>query len=123
MDDVCPVKKIHVDIEVSRSFAKDVSGLSELFKILGDETRTKIVYLLSKSDLCTCDLAEILVLTLPTISHHLRLLKAYRLVKSRREGKEVYYSLVDSHIVELIKTAKEHFEESGGEQTVDQTQT
>jgi DNA-binding transcriptional ArsR family regulator len=89
----------------------EVAGLSEVFKVLGDETRTKIIYLLSEEELCVCDLAEILEMSLPAISHHLRLLKAMRLVKYRREGKQVYYSLDDDHIVSLIHQAQEHFAE------------
>ncbi|SHJ34760.1 transcriptional regulator, ArsR family [Desulfofundulus thermosubterraneus DSM 16057] len=89
----------------------EVAGLSELFKVLGDETRTKILYLLSYRELCVCDLAEILEMSLPAVSHHLRLLKAMRLVKYRREGKMVYYSLDDDHIVNLIREAQAHFAE------------
>lgn len=89
----------------------EVAGLSELFKVLGDETRTKLLYLLSIQELCVCDLADLLELTLPAVSHHLRILKAMRLVKYRREGKQVFYSLDDHHIVELIKQAQEHFQE------------
>ena len=89
----------------------EVAGLSELFKVLGDETRTKIIYLLSEEELCVCDLAEILEMSLPAISHHLRLLKAMRLVKYRREGKQVYYTLDDHHIVNLIHQAQEHYAE------------
>ncbi|WP_439328941.1 ArsR/SmtB family transcription factor [Desulfofundulus thermosubterraneus] len=85
--------------------------MSELFKVLGDETRTKILYLLSYRELCVCDLAEILEMSLPAVSHHLRLLKAMRLVKYRREGKMVYYSLDDDHIVNLIREAQAHFAE------------
>ncbi|MBE3586600.1 ArsR/SmtB family transcription factor [Desulfofundulus thermocisternus] len=89
----------------------EVAGLSELFRVLGDETRTKILYLLSHRELCVCDLAEILEMSLPAVSHHLRLLKAMRLVKYRREGKMVYYSLDDDHIVNLIREAQAHFAE------------
>lgn len=89
----------------------EVAGLSELFKVLGDETRTKIIYLLSEEELCVCDLAEILDMSLPAISHHLRLLKAMRLVRYRREGKQVYYTLDDDHIVNLIRQAQEHYAE------------
>ena len=88
-----------------------VSGISELFKALGDETRTRILYLLSENELCVCDLADILEMSLPAISHHLRLLRAMRLVKYRREGKQAFYSLDDDHIVRLIEVAKEHFSE------------
>ncbi|MBE3582497.1 MAG: winged helix-turn-helix transcriptional regulator [Limnochordaceae bacterium] len=87
----------------------EVAGLSELFRALADESRVKILYLLSLQELCVCDLAQILGLTLPAISHHLRLLKAMRLVKFHRQGRMVYYSLRDNHIVELIRVAREHF--------------
>lgn len=89
----------------------EVAGLSELFRVLGDETRTKIIYLLSEQELCVCDLAELLDMSMPAISHHLRLLKTMRLVKYRREGKQVYYTLDDHHIVNLIHQAQEHYAE------------
>ncbi|MDI7246165.1 MAG: metalloregulator ArsR/SmtB family transcription factor [Bacillota bacterium] len=89
----------------------EVAGLSEIFKALGDETRTKILYLLSLEELCVCDLAAILDMSLPAVSHHLRLLRALRLVKYRREGKTVCYSLDDEHIVNMIRQAQEHFAE------------
>lgn len=89
----------------------EVAGLSELFKVLGDETRTRILYLLSLQELCVCDIAEIMEMSLPAVSHHLRLLKAMRIVKYRRDGKQVFYSLDDHHIVALIRMAQEHFEE------------
>ena len=89
----------------------EVAGLSEIFKALGDETRTRILYLLSYRELCVCDLAEVLEMSLPAISHHLRLLKAMRLVKNRRDGKMVYYSLADEHILHIIHEAQEHFTE------------
>ncbi|MDQ0287183.1 ArsR family transcriptional regulator [Desulfofundulus luciae] len=98
-------------IEDLKDKVLEVAGLSELFKVLGDETRTKILYLLSYRELCVCDLAEILEMSLPAVSHHLRLLKAMRLVKYRREGKMVYYSLDDDHIVNLIREAQAHFAE------------
>lgn len=94
-----------------REKALEVAGLSEIFKALGDETRTKILYLLAQQELCVCDLATIFEISLPAVSHHLRLLRALRLVKYRREGKMVYYSLDDDHIVNLIQEAKEHFAE------------
>lgn len=89
----------------------EVAGLSELFKVLGDETRTRILYLLSLQELCVCDIAEVMEMSLPAVSHHLRLLKAHRIVKYRREGKQVFYSLDDDHVVGLIRLAQEHFEE------------
>lgn len=87
----------------------DISGLSELFRALADETRTKILYLLSDQELCVCDLAYLLDMSLPAVSHHLRLLKIMRLVRARREGKQVFYSLEDDHVVSLIVVAQEHF--------------
>ena len=89
----------------------EVSGLSELFKALSDETRTRILYLLFGRELCVCDLADILEMSLPAVSHHLRLLRTMRLVKYRREGKQAFYSLDDDHIVRLIEVAKEHYAE------------
>lgn len=89
----------------------DVAGLSEIFKVLGDETRTRILYLLSLQEMCVCDIAEVMEMSLPAVSHHLRLLKLMRIVKYRREGKNVFYSLDDHHILGLIQLAKEHYEE------------
>lgn len=89
----------------------EVAGLSEIFKVLGDETRTRILYLLSLQEMCVCDIADVLEMSLPAVSHHLRLLRAHRLVKYRREGKQVYYSLDDDHIVGLISLAQAHFAE------------
>ncbi|MFW5743648.1 MAG: ArsR/SmtB family transcription factor [Spirochaetota bacterium] len=87
----------------------DVAGLSELFRALADETRTKILYLLSQQELCVCDLAYLLDMTLPAVSHHLRLLKTMRLVRSRRDGKQVFYALDDDHVLSLIEVAREHY--------------
>tara|TARA_Y100000592_G_scaffold66687_1_gene103608 strand:- start:72 stop:443 length:372 start_codon:yes stop_codon:yes gene_type:complete len=86
-----------------------VSGLSELFRVLADETRTRILYLLSRQELCVCDLAYLLEMTSPAISHHLRLLKTMRLVRARRDGKQVFYTLDDEHVLSLIQTAREHY--------------
>lgn len=94
---------------VLRESLMDVSGLSELFRALSDETRTKILYLLSQQELCVCDLAHLLEITLPAVSHHLRLLKAMRLVRSRRDGKQVFYTLDDDHVLALIQVAREHY--------------
>jgi len=87
----------------------DVAGLSELFKAMADESRVKILYLLSQQELCVCDLAFLLDTNLPAISHHLRLLRNLNLVRSRREGKQVFYSLSDNHVLELLQTSKNHY--------------
>ena len=94
--------------QVLRDTLPSVSGLSDLFKALADETRTKVLHLLAQQELCVCDLAYLLGMTLPAISHHLRLLKAMRLVRSRREGKQVFYALDDDHVLALIEVAREH---------------
>lgn len=107
-DDFCPS---HMRTRELQEKLLDVAGLSELFKVLGDETRTKIIYLLSEVELCVCDIADVLEMSLPAVSHHLRLLKAMRLVKYRRGGKMVYYSLDDEHILNIIREAQEHFAE------------
>ena len=94
-----------------KKLIEDVTGITEIFKVLADETRTKIAYLLLNRELCVCDIADILDMSLPAVSHHLRLLRNLRLVKYRRDGKQAYYSLDDDHIDELIKVARDHHSE------------
>lgn len=89
---------------------KTFMKLSELFKILGDYTRIKIIYSLSKKELCVYDIAEVVKISQSAISHQLRILKAARLVKFRREGKLIYYSLDDEHIDRLFNAGLEHVE-------------
>lgn len=110
-DDLCSEYGISVEAEAEtlRDSLLDVAGLSELFKALADETRTRILYLLSQRELCVCDLALIMEMSLPAVSHHLRLLKVMRLVSYRREGKQVYYRLNDDHVTDLIQTARQHY--------------
>lgn len=107
-DSFCPSD---CNADILKEKVLEVAGLSEIFKVLGDETRTKILYLLSFQKLCVCDIAVILDMSLPAVSHHLRLLKAFRLVKYAREGKMVFYSLDDDHIINLIREAQDHFAE------------
>ena len=85
--------------------------LAELFKIFGDSTRIKILYVLFESEMCVCDIAQLLGMTQSAISHQLRLLKQAKLVKSRRQGKLVGYSLADEHVKTILGMAKEHLEE------------
>lgn len=82
--------------------------VSELFRVFGDSTRSRIICALSISELCVGDLAALLSMTQSAISHQLRILKNSRLVKSRREGKVVYYSLADEHVQQLFRLAFEH---------------
>ncbi len=86
-----------------------IECLAEIFKILGDQTRVKILYILSQKELCVCDIANILNMSMPAISNHLRILRALRLVSYRKKGRSVYYTLADKHIEDLIKIAHEHF--------------
>lgn len=85
--------------------------LAELFKIFGDSTRIKILYALLESEMCVCDIAQLLNLTQSAISHQLRSLKQAKLVKYRREGKTVFYSLSDSHVRTIIDQGMEHISE------------
>ena len=85
--------------------------VAELFKIFGDSTRIKILNLLLEEELCVCDIANIVGTTQSAISHQLRLLKQSKLVKFRRDGKTIFYSLDDEHIEQIVKKGSEHIEE------------
>ena len=85
--------------------------IAEVFKIFGDSTRMKIIYALKLSELCVCDLAFITNSTQSAISHQLRILKQAKLVKARKDGKVVYYSLKDEHVIKLFEIGREHVEE------------
>ncbi len=82
--------------------------LAELFRIFGDSTRIKILYVLFEAEMCVCDIAELLHMTQSAISHQLRVLKQSKLVKFRREGKTVFYSLADDHVRTIIGMGMEH---------------
>ena len=85
--------------------------LAELFKVFGDSTRIRILFVLFEAEVCVCDLAEALNMTQSAISHQLKILKQSRLVRSRREGKSVFYSLADAHIVTILSQGLDHIEE------------
>jgi ArsR family transcriptional regulator, lead/cadmium/zinc/bismuth-responsive transcriptional repressor len=91
--------------------ADTILGLNEVFKVLGDPTRLKIVLVLSHEELCVQDIAALLTVSESAISHQLRMLKTMRLVKLRRDGKMAYYSLDDEHIEDLIRVATRHIAE------------
>ncbi|MBF0120711.1 MAG: winged helix-turn-helix transcriptional regulator [Desulfobacterales bacterium] len=90
---------------------KVLFDLAEIFKILGEPTRVKILHALSKEELCVCDIASLLNSKQSAISHQLRLLRAAKIVKFRKEGKMVYYSLDDEHIANLFDEGIRHVEE------------
>ena len=89
----------------------ELYDLAELFKIFGDSTRIRILFVLFESEVCVCDLAYALNMTQSAISHQLKILKQSKLVKSRREGKSVFYSLSDDHVRLIIAQGREHIEE------------
>lgn len=90
---------------------ENLYDLAELFKVFGDSTRIKILFVLFEAEVCVCDLAEALHMTQSAISHQLRILKQNKLVKNRREGKSVFYSLSDDHVRSIIAQGLEHVEE------------
>lgn len=88
-----------------------IEDLAELFKVFGDSTRIRILFVLFESEFCVCDLAATLNMTQSAISHQLKILKQSKLVKSRREGKSIFYSLADDHVRTIIAQGSEHIEE------------
>lgn len=85
--------------------------LAELFKVFGDSTRIRILFVLFEAEVCVCDLAEALHMTQSAVSHQLKILKQNKLVRSRKEGKSVFYSLADAHVRTIIDQGLEHVEE------------
>jgi len=112
---LCEENKVHDNIveKVSGELPKEemVSDLAELFKIFGDRTRLKILFVLLKEEMCVCDIAQILGMQQSAISHQLRVLKQSRLVKFRKEGKTVFYSLADAHVKTVLSQGMEHITE------------
>ena len=90
---------------------EELYELADLFKIFSDPTRIKILYVLSESELCVCDIAEKLDMTQSAISHQLKILKQSKLVKNRREGKAIFYSLADSHVKSIMRQGLDHVQE------------
>jgi len=91
--------------------ADDLGGAAEVFRLLGDPGRLRIVQALAAEELCVCDLAAFLGASSSAVSHQLRLLKQARLVRNRREGKVVYYKLDDGHVTAMVVTALDHARE------------
>ena len=88
-----------------------IHDVAEFFKVFGDSTRIKILYVLSQSEMCVCDIATLLQMGQSAISHQLRVLKQMRLVTFRREGKTVFYKLADAHIETILAQGMEHISE------------
>ena len=112
----CDCDVIHEDVmELVKEKMPDeeqLLELSELFKVFGDSTRVKILWALDTHEMCTCDIAFALNMTQSAISHQLRVLKQAKLVKNRREGKIVYYSLADDHVRTIFDQGMEHVREN-----------
>ena len=111
----CEENVVHQDVveRVREQLPQDeiLYDLAELFKMFGDSTRVKILYALLESELCVCDIAKLMEVTQSAVSHQLRVLKANKLVKFRREGKVVYYSLADQHVIRILSQGMEHIME------------
>jgi len=114
--DACTTKGIHADIVqiVDRKLpgSDALYELADLFKLFGDGTRIGILWALSESEMCVCDLCALLKMKQPAVSHQLKNLKQARIVKARRDGRVVYYSLDDDHIRKLLNLGMEHVQES-----------
>ena len=114
-EEQCEIQQVHAStVEmVQRKMPDDdmLCDVAELFKVFGDMTRTKILSALIEAELCVCDISEIVKMSSSAVSHQLRILRQTKVVKSRRAGKEVYYSLDDAHISGIYKMALEHLEE------------
>ena len=114
-DEVCDGFEVHEDLLkiVNETLPEETElyDLAELFKVFGDSTRIRILYVLSQSEMCVCDIAQMLRMTQSAISHQLAVLKKSKLVKYRREGKTVFYSLSDGHVRTIIDQGMEHVSE------------
>lgn len=115
IDDACEIEFVDEKkvkrVRKAMKPAKAVTMLAETFRILGDPTRVRIAFALSKEELCVCDIANLLGVSQSAISHSLRSLRQMKLVKFRREGKIAYYSLDDEHISGLLDVGFSHVEE------------
>ena len=112
---ICDCEVIHADVvdAVKKKMPVDneLFDLSDFFKVLGDSTRSKIIWALDEHEMCVCDLAVLLNMTKSAISHQLRALREANLVINRREGKNVFYSLADDHVRQIFEKGLEHIRE------------
>ena len=118
-DEVCDLVQIDLarvrKIRAALVAPDAVRGLADTFSALGDPTRVRILDALSHGELCVCDLAAVLSLSQSAVSHQLRLLRGIRLVRPRREGRVVFYSLDDQHIISIFKQTLQHVEEESAQ--------
>jgi ArsR family transcriptional regulator len=113
--EMCETTEVHEELlkTVRETMPEETElyDLAELFKVFGDSTRIRILFVLFEAEVCVCDLAQALGMTQSAISHQLRILKQNKLVKNRREGKSIFYSLADEHVRTIIEMGREHIEE------------
>lgn len=116
---LCDCEVIHEEVvalvEKSMPESGEVASLADFFKVFGDSTRIRVLWALDRAEMCVCDIAVLLNMTKSAISHQLRVLRENKLVKSRRDGKVVYYSLADAHVKMIFEKAVEHLKEEEGE--------
>ena len=114
-EEMCQESHVHASLveQVREKMPDDetLGDVAEIFKVFGDVTRTKILSALFEAELCVCDISEIVKMSTSAVSHQLRILRQTKIVKSRRSGKEVYYSLDDEHISKIYRMALEHLHE------------
>lgn len=112
---ICEYEHVHNDVveQVTCDMPDEdmLVDVAELFKIFGDSTRIRILSALTKAELCVCDICSVLNMTKSAVSHQLRILRQAKLVRNKRVGKEVYYSLDDEHVYSIISLALEHIKE------------
>ncbi len=113
--EVCEVDEIHdgliKKVVAEMDDEETLYEVAELFKVFGDSTRTRIISALKVSALCVCDIASVLKMTKSAVSHQLRILRQTKIVKAKKSGREVFYSLDDEHIEKIYKMAIEHLKE------------
>lgn len=116
--EACDVSEVDprrvADVRASLIGDREASDLAETFRVLGDPTRVRIVDAISRGELCVCDIAAVVGQSESAVSHQLRLLRGMRLVRSRRQGRMVYYALDDQHILDLFEQGRRHIREEGG---------
>ena len=110
-EETCVHCDVVADVQAHMPNEDELYDLAELFKVFGDSSRIKILFALFSREICVCDLAESLGMTQSAVSHQLKILKTARLVKARRDGKQMIYSLADEHVRSIIGQGKEHIEE------------
>ena len=113
--ETCEIEIIHEDTvkKVKTTFPKDemIFDLADFYKIFGDTTRVKILYALDKSELCVCDISALLGMSVSAVSHQLHTLRESDLVRTKRDGKVIYYSLADEHVKSILECGIEHISE------------